>query len=44
MDFSVCITYETRNEYLGDSVHPNVDGMKVIAKKAIEEVKSYLGV
>ncbi len=44
IDLASTITRANYATYLGDSVHPNAEGMKLFAQKTIEDVKSYLGI
>lgn len=43
IDISSVQTEETYSKYLGDSLHPNAEGMIAYANKAIEAIKQYVG-
>jgi len=44
IEFSEVQTQDTFSTYLGDGLHPNAVGMSAFAQKAIEKIKSYVGV
>ena len=43
IDISAVQTPDTYSTYLGDRLHPNYDGMKAYAQKAVETIKNYVG-
>jgi ATP-binding cassette subfamily B protein len=43
IDLSSVQTTETYNKYLGDSLHPNADGMVAYANEVVKVIKEYVG-